>query len=430
MARVVQRRSNPPYLLIVFVFLFLVSTIVAVMMYLDKTKADKTVASLQVDKTKQADDITKLTGQNGELASIIVGQKNYEAAKKADTDMRSELSISLPSLVSAVTDYVQKNAELVTQLKGKSEELTLAKADLFKSAENIKSAQDQYDKQSEQLKAENAKLLADWNKFQQDQKVTLDNLKDVSKREAEALQKQLAIFQDDIGKKNIEIARLYTRIDDLTTKIGEYRPKLDPDNMARIPKGKVADVAVDAKTVYLNKGSRHGMSPGLTFAVLSPGAKAPKAVVQVMTVRENISEARITQGKSSDPVTAGDDIVNPAFNPGRTYSFVVRGLFDVDGKGKPTAQGAEMVKEVIRKAGGKVLDDVTATTDWSVLGEAPELPPKPEEDASPQEKLVWEMIRTSLDDYNRVQGETLKWRIPNLNANRFVALMGFGLEKP
>ena len=39
MARVVSQRSGPPYLLIIFVFLFVVSTAIAVLVYLELDKA-------------------------------------------------------------------------------------------------------------------------------------------------------------------------------------------------------------------------------------------------------------------------------------------------------------------------------------------------------------------------------------------------------
>ena len=53
MARVVaQRRSNPPYLLILFVFLFLLSTVAAVMFYINWDKANKELATERTDTKK------------------------------------------------------------------------------------------------------------------------------------------------------------------------------------------------------------------------------------------------------------------------------------------------------------------------------------------------------------------------------------------
>jgi len=44
MARVIQQRTSPPYLLIIMVFLFLIAATVAVLFYLDREKANQKAA--------------------------------------------------------------------------------------------------------------------------------------------------------------------------------------------------------------------------------------------------------------------------------------------------------------------------------------------------------------------------------------------------
>ena len=96
MARVVQRRTSPPYLTIVFVFLFLVATTLAVVFYLSADKTNKNAASDRelleslITNREKADvrDLMKVRG------STVVGQLLGQNAELSlgTTDPSTELA--------------------------------------------------------------------------------------------------------------------------------------------------------------------------------------------------------------------------------------------------------------------------------------------------------------------------------------------------
>jgi hypothetical protein len=106
---------------------------------------------------------------------------------------------------------------------------------------------------------------------------------------------------------------------------------------------------------------------------------------------------------------------------------VVEGLFDLRGQGKATMSGAEEVKSLIQRMGGKLAADVDYRADYLVVGDEPSKPPKPKDDADPTANAVYQEQLKVWDRFQAALKAAKDDKIPVLNANRFLELVGQSL---
>jgi hypothetical protein len=169
---------------------------------------------------------------------------------------------------------------------------------------------------------------------------------------------------------------------------------------------------------------------GLTFQVYSPRTGITqegegKGEIVIADVASDTAGCRILREESDDPIVPGDLIGNLVFDPDRVYTFVVKGAFDLYGSGRAKAEGAQEVKMLIDRFGGEVTEEIGVQTDFVVLGERPTEPTRPAESAPAQ---VWQAYNEQMrvhQQYNEVQRIASSLQIPILNANRFLAFIGY-----
>jgi aspartate-semialdehyde dehydrogenase len=111
------------------------------------------------------------------------------------------------------------------------------------------------------------------------------------------------------------------------------------------------------------------------------------------------------------------------------YTFVVEGEFDLYGTGRATPEGTKDAKVLIRRYGGRVIDQIGMDTDFIVIGSEPTRQQQPAETASAQE---WKAYREQLKVYERFNEIKLlaeSMQIPILNPNKFLAFIGYAPTK-
>ena len=109
----------------------------------------------------------------------------------------------------------------------------------------------------------------------------------------------------------------------------------------------------------------------------------------------------------------------------RKHAFVVEGKFDLYGKGQPSSSGAAEVRALIIRHGGTLMDEVDVGTDFVIMGPRPDRPPRLPEDASVQVRQAYQERLKKHQRYFDVKQKALDLRIPILNTNRFLDLIGF-----
>ena len=430
MARVVSQRSGPPYLLIVFVFLFVVSTAIAVLVYLELDEVRKARAELEADISKLAGEQLETTelkrmmkqagprksvfaqqqGRIRELIELVTGDRTQELAgakaKAQDAFKRTGSNIGLAEQVIALKDQLDGQKE---ETKKQGERVEEVKKQRDSERKKFAALDKDFKVRWQRLFARVTAIDANFTATQKDHEKDLAELAKQSAEKIDGLNKRIAELTGDMEKLQLKL-----REKDVT--IGIFRDRIvvleggdrGPEFAFRKPAGKIAKVLDENDLCFGDETSRKGS-------------------ILVTSVLERVSVCRITDTTKGNPIVPGDLIENVAFDPTKTFLFVVEGDFDLSGKQRATPEGAEEVKALIRRYGGKTMDAIGPQTDFVALGQAPVRPARPSEDEDEpaqvehvrkEQQRIWQRYQ----DVKRLAREK---RIPVLNQNRFIALTGY-----
>jgi hypothetical protein len=431
-----RHRSSPPYLLIVFVFLFLIATTLAVIAFTKLGDRDKIVAS----QKKQVDNLKKSVGDRdnliGAMAFKMSGTNTPAQAVLADAeDLQANLKLpdsrplsgglipDLKMLLQMVQDAEKRAGDQAVDIKKINAELDAKNA---KIAELIV----QEETKLKEVQDQKVALTAAMKEQQDAHQKQMDQLNETLEKVRSDLEKQLqekdAVIEKhllDLQEKKTTISKLREQVETLLANLrgGEQDIINEPD-------GQIKKVALDSAVCYVNLGEKDKVRQGMTFAVYAPGATNKddyKAKIRVAQVSENFCECKIVEQRKDDPVQTDDNVANLAYHVVKTYVFVVKGEFDLHGGVRPSAVGTQEAEDIIRRAGGKIVPEVTVQTDYVVMGDRPSKPVKPADDAPAS---VWKAYQTRVERYNEfvdTEKAAASIKIPVLNANRFMTFMGY-----
>ncbi len=450
MARVVQQRTSPPYLLIVMVFLFLIATTAAVLFYLDSDKlskqiADETAANEQIaDRVDRRDPEVKqmMAAQGGK--TVIKQFKAEVAAKNAEIDELTSLVIGSPTTATKAAKEIKDalgkagsaREAIVPEILDLHKQLVEANREIEAQQAELADKQALVDITKEGLQADVATL---------DEKVTL--LQGELKTKHSDYQTQLSDARSEWKRlrnsKDVDIELLNTSLAEkkreyqlLQNEFERFKESVrvligtgtDPIQKARVPDGKILMVSDQGRLCYINLGSKDKIKPGMTFSVYPPTGIPEdgegKAKVIVTNVKENTSECRMQSQVPGDPIVIDDFIANLAFDPTRTFTFVVIGDFDLYGTGTPTSDGAREATVLIERFGGKVVTEVNINTDFVIRGAEPTKPETPEA-PTPQEYQVHQEQLRIHGKFNEIDAMARSLKVPILNTNTFLAFIGY-----
>ncbi len=203
---------------------------------------------------------------------------------------------------------------------------------------------------------------------------------------------------------------------------------------ATLVDGVVLAVNPDGEEASISLGRRDNVVLGMTFEVYNAGATIRpnaegdyprgKASVEVTRVEQGSSRVRIIRINRGVPLIEGDQLVNPVYDPNKTYRFTVFGNFDTNNDGLATAREAEQIRGFIRDWGGEIQDDITGDTDFLVLGQPPILPADPGPDDPIEVIERYLSLKRVAQKYDELFEAAQKTSIPVLNRNRLFTLTG------
>ena len=456
MARVVQQRTSPPYLLIIMVFLFLIAATLFVLSHMKADKLTKQLAGTQetLEKLAGSDDlrdakIDKMMGsydspppgevsktvvkqfqsQVSDLTRFITGQSKDVEATIAEIEAARTRTETQRGLVPALIELHSRRGQLLEQIAAREDLLAEAQAEIKSKEETITSISNDL---SGQVAALGEKVQELDNKFNQQHDTYQTDLGTARQKwgnDRDNLNEQISDKIRTIQDIQTKVLALENRVRELIKQIQEQSPKADPMQVALQADGKVMQVAGQGQICYINIGEKDRVMTGLTFTVYSPTGVTTdgegKGTIRVTTVGPNTSECRILQQDQHDPISPRDLIANIAFDSTKTFTFVVEGDFDLYGTGRPTPQGAEDAKSLIRRYGGKVIDQIGIDTDFIVIGGEPVRPSRPSDTARGQELQVYREQLQVYERFNRIKVDAQTMHVPILNPNKFLAFIGY-----
>jgi len=495
MARVVQR-SSPPYLAILFVFLFIIAAGFAAWFYTEwrdaetqaATTAD-TLNSLASRGELSGPDMAKARTRARDEGRSVVGQYRQEvkdligaivgAAEGADASAQEAIAGAggaLPTIDETLADVVKAETEFdatvgaadravdvqqpadgtpaaagkrgllqiikrlaAEQTASKLREMSLQTLLNGASEQMVKAMKDAADTQkalSEQLSGNREELTALQAKFDELSGSFQSNIATANSDWDSRVQ----ALQNDLATQRKEILNLQTTIEGLQTKmktlegagLDRTSPDAKPELLADGEVLKVLD-AGDHTIAYINIGSDDRVRVGLTFTVYGKhtGVSAEaegKGVILVKSVSRSTAECLVLRSMPTDPMTAGDLVANLAFSSARQPVFVVEGNFDLDADGIADSQGAETVKSMISRFGGRIADTTTVDTDYVVMGMEPRQTARPDTDAPPTEIALWQESQTMVQKYRDLVGRAVALNKPILNTDQLLTYIGFAPE--
>ncbi len=434
MARVVQRQGGPPYLVVTLVIIAVVASVLAVLFYTGKDKADKENAR-KGDVNKKLNE--KVTDTNRLLADAIgkitgnAADDPMAALKKADVVLAAEPVEDYDNLALAVT-------KLLAQLKDEQDEHGETKRGLKESETDLKKKGDELGRIRATHEQELTTVKGEWKaetnalaeqltaqkkqgKLIEEEKGNIIKGKDLTI--AHQMQ-ELDVLRARIDALEVEKIRLLKIIRDLKNTGSEV------GGLAmRQADGKIIKVVADKDICYINLGKKDNVKLGLTLSVYPakkgiPATGEGLAKLLVRNVNATTSDCRIVAGKA-DAISEGDLVANLVFSPTRVYRFVIEGEFDLYNEGRTSPEAAQKVRTLIEGLGGKVDDEVSITTDYVIVGEKPPFPPKPREDAPRGTWAAYKASKAQYDHYFAIEERAAALAIPVLNTNRFLAFSGF-----
>jgi len=432
MARVVQRRTSPPYLLILMVFLFLLAATLAVLGFVKADKEADEKAAEQARCRKLQAEFKQLQAHARDLARSVSTKETVKDVEDAEkealialktieserglADEAMDLHRRLGEANARLAEMQTVLKEMQTQLSEKDELVNRVSADLQAKIDQLQEKVDSLDNRASEdhsnYLSDLAQARREWGKQQDD----LNKIIASKTQEIQQLQQTNAQLSSQVASLKIQLKK-------------ETSPLADPMTVALQPDGKILKVLAAEDLCYINLGSKDRVTPGLTFTVY-PSTGIPKdgqgkATAVVSNVGENTSECRLRDQKSEDPVVTGDLVANLAFDPARTYRFVVIGTFDLYGTGQASREGADEARMLIERFGGTVADEVNVDTDFIIVGEKPARPTEPGPSASPHELENYRQQVKIAERFDGILALAKSMQIPMLNTNRFLAFIGY-----
>jgi hypothetical protein len=368
--------------LIVFIFLFLVTSVVAYLGWRGYSDSDQKANALQ---TQLNDKNTQLQNKGSELEDLKekvgFGRNDNPADVKkaadadmetygagvADKDSRSYRKV-LASVFAELQQSTAREAKLTADLKARDTHLLAVETETKKMI-------DEHDKARKTAEED----LADQkNKFADDRKALETTKAELQK----SLDDQRKAYTGQLEERDKKLktvsdhnAKLEHAVDDL-----KAQRKDEPESF-EVADGRISWVNQNG-TVWINLGTADSLRRQVTFSVfdadLHDAAKSKKkgSIEVTRLLSDHMAEARITKDDPKNPILTGDNIYSQIWHRGKQLHFALTGFIDFDGDGQSDLQ---LARELIELNGGivdaylddnaKVQGEITANTRYLVYGE-------------------------------------------------------------
>lgn len=264
-----------------------------------------------------------------------------------------------------------------------------------------------------------------------------------SDERAKTLLDQLEQVRADARQSNQDLLRTQAelnvaqgRLQGALATVSDMRPAPDRESVAYRADGEVIMVNEAAGTVHINLGSEDHVYRGLTFSVYDRSAGItrdgkPKAEVEILAIDRRVATARILSSDRKNPIVTGDRVANLIWDANHENEFVVAGEFDLNGDGMPDYDAIRKIEALIRKWGGKVSEQVSATTDFVILGKEPQVPPEPTLDMlaiDPTATDKYNAARQGNEQYNQIRQRAEALWVPIFSYDRFLHFTGYASQ--
>lgn len=371
--------------LIIFIFAFLVTAVVAYLGWRGYSEADTKAIALDASlKTKNAEsDIQK--NDLEDMRQLMGFERNSTTA-----DVKKQGDLDMKTYGSGIADEASRTYRKV---------LETVHAELLASAAREAKQKAEFSEQAKKLLAVNSEAQKQMEKYDDARKKAEEDA--ASQRNAFAefrrnLEKAQADVQNNLASQRTnyekQIADSTARIKTLEEQIAKMdravrnliEQRKDEPGSFEVADGRISWVNQNG-TVWINLGSADSLRRQVTFSVFDAdqhdAAKAAKkgSIEVTRLLDEHMAEARITKDDPTNPILTGDNIYSQVWHRGKQLHFALTGVIDIDGDGQSDMQLAlQLIKlnggivDAYLKDDGKMDGEITANTRYLVLGDVPD----------------------------------------------------------
>jgi hypothetical protein len=312
------------------------------------------------------------------------------------------------------------------QLKDLQNRFDDAMAVSFEKEQTLLAEKEKYQQQVNDIKQDYAELQALMKQTTEQQVQTLMTQLEEERDNRKQVYQGLLKTQAELKMAQDKMKRTQQMLESIV-------PPPDAEAPAYKPDGRIILIDDPTKIVHLNIGSNDHVYRGLTFSVYDRNMPIPKdgrgkAEIEVFSVAETFSAARIIRSEIKRPIIVDDIIANLIWDSKKTNVFVIAGDFDLDGDGDSDRNADDKLKALIRKWGGRADDNVSIETDFVVLGTTPEVLRKPTFEQTEVDPMAMQRYEASLGrlaDYEEVQNRAESLLVPIFNLERFLYFIGY-----
>jgi regulator of replication initiation timing len=462
-------------------FLFVIMTIVAIYFYVD---ADQARSTLEQQQSRYKQVVAEGELASPEIAALNDAKQNDPTLNPAMTAMQVALAqrdnlarkiagqtvANDPNSAAAATRAANAAIARATErlkldqktlpgdnlqnaINTLTDTLSARQQEVQTLQQQLKETQDQLAKTSADAQAQIKQLTDAMEQIRAEQTAAVANVTDVTAQKDQQVQQIAQDFEQQLTARNEQVQQLQTANNELSeqnrnlqTEADRLRQRLstvriDPTQaVTRQSDGRI--IRLQANNVaYIDLGAGDQVTPGLTFEVYdkAEGIPAPgdpnsdedlpqgKASIEVIRVGPTTSEVRVVRQSPGTTLSEGDLIANIVYDRNTKYNFLVYGNFDLDRNGVATPQDTEVVKRLVTQWGGIVASDLNVDTDFVVLGKEPEIPTATREELEidPVLKARYDAAVAEAEAYDQIRTRAIEYRIPILNQNRFLYLIGY-----
>ncbi|TAH38874.1 MAG: hypothetical protein EYC70_03295 [Planctomycetota bacterium] len=327
-----------------------------------ETKATESDTRLrEADTLRQAEidkrlEITKVVGFAGEAAGASTDpaavNRALEEAKATFSASGKQAKNLQQALAAGITDY----NGLLAQNRDLTQQVEQLRNDLSSRQREFATALTEKDGTISQVRSE----LEDTRNSTNTQIVDLERQRDALREQVREGEQQISALRtqmdDAVRTASSENQRLLQRNNILSERVSSVeRQQASPD-------GSVLTVSVELGRAWIDRGRLDRIRPGMQFEIRGASSGRTKGSVRVNSVEDRRSQVEIlSQADPFDPISPDDAIYNDLYDPGRTPVAALLG----NGFGK---MSSEEMKNMLTQVGIRVEPEVTAETDYLILG--------------------------------------------------------------
>ncbi|MGD2110370.1 MAG: hypothetical protein PVI86_13395 [Phycisphaerae bacterium] len=376
-----------------------------------------------------------------ETARLATGEPNDDpptVKTKLDQRLRTIQSEGLVSKPDSYLDLSYEEAlgalyEEFTTLSGLKREAESRVAELQAEADRQVEAnarqKNELDRRAQELGDQLAQEQAARAQYRADRDEEIARVKrEYEQRNADA-ERDLTAERERVSLLEERVTLLQTRLKAVQEKFGELMIGPEELSTARREDGRVLTAMPGDDVVFINLGQKDRLTLGLRFAVYSAETGIPadgraKAQIEVVSIASSSAECKIVRLAPRQVILAGDLVANPVYDPDRPLRFLVLGDFDLDHDGGVDKGGAATIESMIEHWGGEPVSELSALTDFVVVGRAPRRP-RATPDSSADQSQRSEMMRQRFEEYGQTIDSAKSLAVPIMTQEVFLSFLGF-----